>query len=191
MRKFHAHVAQSAKTHHANFLAFGDAPVAHGRVGGDAGAEQRRGSGKIEIRGNMQHKALIDHDAVGIAAIGDAAEVLIGEVVGEGQVGAELFKAGLALGAGAIGIDHAADRGKVARLEFGDGGADVGDAADNLMAGNARVDGGHDVAPLIADLVEIGVADAAEQDLDLTSCSVGSRRANRGGGKRRCRAVAE
>ena len=49
MGKFHAHVAQSAETDHANFLAFADAPAAHGRVGGDSGAEQRRGSGEVEI----------------------------------------------------------------------------------------------------------------------------------------------
>jgi hypothetical protein len=35
------------------------------------------------------------------------------------------------------------------------------------MAGNARVDRRHDAAPFIADLVEIGVTDTAEQDLDL------------------------
>jgi hypothetical protein len=30
MRKLHAHVAQSAETDHANFLALGDTLVAHG-----------------------------------------------------------------------------------------------------------------------------------------------------------------
>ncbi len=125
MRKLHAHVAQPAETHHADLLAFGDAPVAHGRVGGDSGAEQRRGSGEIEVGGNVQHKALIDDDAVGVAAIGDASQVLIGEVVGERHVGAELLEAGLALGAGAVGIDHAADRGQVAGLEPGDRRADL------------------------------------------------------------------
>ena len=83
------------------------------------------------------------------------------------QVRAELLEAGLALGAGAVGVDHAADRGEIAGLELGDCGADLRDTADDLMAGDAGVDRGHDVAPLIADLVEIGVADAAEEDLDL------------------------
>jgi predicted permease len=54
--ELHAHVAQSAETHHADFLAFGDAPVAHGRVRCDSGAEQRRGSGKIRLEGTCRTK---------------------------------------------------------------------------------------------------------------------------------------
>src|SRR6202034_1318819 len=40
------------------------------------------------------------------------------------------------------------------------------DAPQNLVAGNARVDGGHGT-PLIANLVEVGVANSAEENLDL------------------------
>ena len=46
-------------------------------------------------------------------------------------------------------------------------GADLGDAADDFMAGNAGIDGGHEAAPLVAGLVKVGVADAAEEDFDL------------------------
>ena len=92
----------------------------------------------------MQDEVLVDDDALGVAAVGDAAGVLVGEVVGERHVGAELLETRLALGAGAVGVDQAADGGEVAGLEFGDGGADLGDAADDLMAGNAGVDGGHE-----------------------------------------------
>ena len=35
------------------------------------------------------------------------------------------------------------------------------------MTGDAGGDGGHNVFPLIANLVEVGVANAAEEDLDL------------------------
>ena len=52
-------------------------------------------------------------------------------------------------------------------LNFGDGRADFGDTPDDLMAGDNRVDGGHELAPLVADRMKIGVADAAEQDFDL------------------------
>jgi hypothetical protein len=128
-------VAEAAEADDADLLALGDAPVAHGRVGGDAGAEQRRGAGEVEVRGTRRTKRSVDDDAVGVAAVGDAAGVLVGEVVGEGEVGAELLEAGLALGAGAVGVDQAADGGEVAGLEFGDGGADLGDAADDLVAG--------------------------------------------------------
>ena len=135
MSKLHAHVAQSAETDHANLLALGHTPVAHGRVGCDSGAKERRGSGEIEVGRDAQDKAFVHDDAVGVATIGDASEVLVREVVRESHVRAELLKAGLALGTGAVGVDHAANRGKVAGLELGDSGADLGDTADDLMAG--------------------------------------------------------
>jgi len=115
----------------------------------------------------MQNKVLVDDYAVGIAAVGDAAEVLVRGVVGEGPVWAELLQAGLALAAGAIGIDQAADRGEIARPEPGDSGTDPGDTAEDFMARHAGVDRRHDIVPLVTDQVQIGVADAAEQDLDL------------------------
>src|SRR5690349_10769437 len=57
------------------------------------------------------------------------------------------------------------------------------------MAGNDRIDGGHELAPFVADRMEIRVADAAEQDLDLHV--VFSRIAPRDGcgGERRCRGL--
>jgi hypothetical protein len=136
--------------------------VAHGRVRGDSSAEERRGSGEIEVGRNPQDKPLVDDDAVRVAAVGDASEVLIGKIISEREVRAELLETSLALEAGAVGIDHAADGGEVAGLEGGDCGADLGDTADDLMAGDARVHGRHYTAPLITDLVQIGVADAAE-----------------------------
>jgi hypothetical protein len=102
-----------------------------------------------------------------VATISDASKVHVRKVVGEDHVRAELFKASLALGAGAVGVNHATDRGKVAGLEFGDCGADFGDTADDLMAGDAGIDSGHYVAPLVTDLMEVGVADTTEQYFDL------------------------
>ena len=187
MSKLHAHVAQSAETDHANFLALADAPAAHGRVGGDSGAEERRRPREIEVGRDAQDKTIVDDHAIGVATIGDASEVLVRGVKGKDHVRAELLKAGLALGAGAVRVDHAAHRGEVAGLELGDGGADLGDAADDLMAGDAGVDGGHMAAPLVTDSVEIGVADAAEQDFDLNVMFGWIASPDRGGGKRRCR----
>src|SRR6266446_1819852 len=108
--KFYRHVAQSAETDHANFLALGDAPVMHRRVGRDPGAEQRRGCGEIEIGWKTQNEMFIDNDAFGVAAVGHASEMLVRRVEREDHVRAELLKAGLALWASAVRIDHAADR---------------------------------------------------------------------------------
>ena len=136
MSKLHRHMTQPAETYHTDLLALGDAPMAHGRVCCDSGAEERRDSGEIEVGRNAQDKVLVDDNAVGVATIGDASEVLVWRVVGEGHVRTELLETGLALGAGAVGVDHAADCGKVAGLELGDCGADLGDTADDLVAGN-------------------------------------------------------
>ena len=93
--------------------------------------------------------------------------VLVRGVVGERQVRAELLEPGLAFGTGAVGVDQAADRGEVARLELVTAGADLRDPPDDLVARHEGVDRGHEVCPLVADRVEVGVADAAEEDLDL------------------------
>src|SRR5438270_13951696 len=100
MSKFYRHVPQSAETDHANFLALGDAPVMHWGVGRDAGAEQRRDCGEIEVGGDAQDKVFIDDNAFGVATVGHASEVLVRRVEDEHDVRAELLKARLAMGAG-------------------------------------------------------------------------------------------
>src|SRR5213595_2287220 len=167
MRKFYRHVAQAAETDHANFLALGDAPMMHGRVCSDAGAEQWRSGGDIEVGGDAQNEMFVGDDAFGVVAVSNPSEVLIRRVEGEDHVRAELFKASFAVRAGSIRVDHAADRGKIPGLVLGNRRADLGDTADDLMAGNNRVIRGHELAPLVADRMEIGVADPAKQNVDL------------------------
>ena len=132
----------------------------------------------------MQDKALVDNHAIRVATVRDASEVLVRKVVRESAVPAELLKAGLAFGAGPVGVDHAADRGEVAGLERSDCGADFGNTADDFMARDTGVDSGHGTAPLVADLVEIRVADTTEKDFDLYVVLSGIASLNRGGGKR-------
>ena len=79
---------------------------------------------------------------------------------------AELLETGLTLVAVAVGVNQAADCSKVAGLEVGDCGADVGDTADDLVSGNAWIDSGHHT-PLVTDLVEVRVTDTTEKDFDL------------------------
>ena len=87
-------------------------------------------------------------------------------VVGESHMSAELLETGSALGAVAVEVNRAADCDMVAGLELGDCGANLGDTADNLMSGNARIDRVRS-APLVTDLVEIRVAYATEKDFNL------------------------
>src|SRR6266404_8319415 len=93
--KFYRHVAKSTETDHANFLALGDAPMMHRRVGRDPGAEQRRGCGKIEVGGKAQNEAFIDNNALGVAAVGHASEAFVRRVERKDHVRAELLKATL------------------------------------------------------------------------------------------------
>src|SRR5262245_50503047 len=188
MGKLHAHVAQSPETDHANLFTLSDAPMAHGRVSGDPSAEERRGSSEIEVGRDVHDKAFVHDDAIGVATIRNASEVLVREIISESDIVAELLKASLALGAGSVGVDQAPDRGEVAGLEFRDRGADLGDTADDLMARNTGIDGGHDAGPLVTDLMEIGMADTAKEDFDLYVGFSGIAPRNRGGGKRRRRA---
>src|ERR1039458_2693683 len=110
MCKLRAHVTQPAETDHANLLAFGDAPVAHGRICCDASAEERCGPGEIEVGGDSQNEVFIDEDAMEVAGVGEASKVLVRGVDGARQVRAEILKPNVAAGAGAVRVDEAADR---------------------------------------------------------------------------------
>ena len=115
------HVPQAAETDHADLLPLDVAPAAHRRVGGDPGAEQRRDPGELQVGGNAQHEALVDDDALRVAAVGDRRRaVLVRGVVGEGGIRAELLDVGPATRAVVVRIDQAADADQVARLELGD-----------------------------------------------------------------------
>ena len=56
VRELQRHVAESAEADDADLLARADVPVAQRRVGGDAGAEQRRGAGGVEPSGRSWTK---------------------------------------------------------------------------------------------------------------------------------------
>src|SRR5438034_257256 len=187
MTKLHSHVAEPAEADHANFLALGDAPMMHRRVGRDPGAEQRRGSSEIEVGWEAQNEVFIDDDAFGVTAVGHASEVLVRRIEGENHVRAELLETSLALCAGAVRIDHAADRGDVPGLVLGNCRADLDNAADDLVTGNNRVIRGHELAPLVAHRMQIGVADPAKQDFDLHVAVGWIAPVDFSGGQTRCR----
>jgi hypothetical protein len=68
-------MTQSAETYHTDLLVFGNAPMPHGRVCCNSGAQERRGSGEIQVGRNAQDKVFFDDNTVGIAAIGDASKM--------------------------------------------------------------------------------------------------------------------
>ncbi|PAV74598.1 hypothetical protein WR25_09413 [Diploscapter pachys] len=101
------------------------------RVGGDAGAEDRRRAGQVEALGNAQDEILADHDAARVAAHGIAAIDPVGGGV--------------------------ADPDQIAHLVAADLRANRGDPTDDLVARHQRIDGD---APLVAGLMDIGVTHA-------------------------------
>src|SRR5205814_4712993 len=90
--KLHGHVTESSEPDHADLLALANAPVAHRRVCRDPRAEERCSSSDVQIRRQSQDKMFIDDDAIGIAAIGDAAQVFVWRIEGERHVWTELLE---------------------------------------------------------------------------------------------------
>ena len=74
-----------------------------------------------------------------------------------------MLEVGLAGFAAAAGVDHAADADQIADFVLGDIRTDGGNFADDLVARHQRVNGN---APLVAGLMDVGMAHAAVENLD-------------------------
>ncbi len=183
--ELHGHVSEPAQSHDAGLLPCPDVPVPQRRPGCDARAEQRRGGGRIQISGNAQDEILVHDDPFRIAAVGHAAEMAVGEVVGTGHCRAELLEPAAAVGAGAAGVHHAPDANEVAGAELRCLRPGSRDPAHDLVPGDARVDRGRQAAPLIPHRVQVTVADAAAENLDLDVPPLRLAPRNGGGGQRR------
>jgi hypothetical protein len=159
-------VAEAADADDPDLLAGADVPVAQRRPGGDARAQQRGHGGQLLFRvADLQHEAVVDDDLLRIAAQGVAGGVFGRAVIGADEtVLAELLQAIVARVAVLAAADQAADADHVAFLEAADRTADGRDAAHDLVAGDAGIQG---AGPFRAHGVQVGVADAAIGDLDL------------------------
>ncbi len=163
--QFDAHVAQATDADYADFLARASAPLTQRRVGGNPGAEQRRDGGQLRLgMTNPQHIALVHDDVLRIAAEGPARCVRGREVVGADHAVTVVFQTGLAVLAVLAAVDDATDTDQIADLVVFDVIANRRDAADDFMAGHARE---LRTSPFGAHLMQVGMADAAEGDIDL------------------------
>ena len=89
---------------------------------------------QIQVFGDLQHKAFIDDDALGVATISDAAQGLVLAVISkDGEMLAKLLVARLAACAGAARVHHTADRRCIAFLELCDFAPGLHDSADDLV----------------------------------------------------------
>ncbi|MFT3765446.1 MAG: hypothetical protein QM820_08030 [Minicystis sp.] len=162
--QLHRHVPEAAEPEHRHAMTLADVPAPERRVRGDARAEQRRDARERALVGDAQDEALVDDDLRGVAAVGRRLAVALHAVVGpDPAVLAILLQALLAGRADAARVDQAADTGVVAGLELGHLGAHPLDAADDLVAWHHGIGG---VRPLVADLMDVRVADSAVEDPD-------------------------
>mmetsp|Transcript_61967 Transcript_61967/g.170268 ORF Transcript_61967/g.170268 Transcript_61967/m.170268 type:complete len:382 (+) Transcript_61967:320-1465(+) len=181
-RHLDAHRLANLDGHRAETAQPGDAElhprpqtvVHHGRVHGDPGAQQRRRTGQREPVGHFEHVVLVDNDALRVAAVRGRAAVVVtllamlvlqAAVVGADHAAADavLLLALLALLTLTARIDHAADADAVAHGERLHLGADSHHKPRDLVTRHHRKDGR---APLLARLVDVGMADAGILDLD-------------------------
>ena len=131
-----------------------------------------RGFGGFDHCGYGDHELLAHGDTVAVAAIAVSAVRQLGAVVGEGgtfRPGTILLFTRDAGSAQLAAVDHVADANRVANCEFRYAIADPGDGADDFVTRNARPDR---VLPIISALVDVGMADPAECDVDLDLASL-------------------
>src|SRR5580704_18179502 len=133
---------------------------------------------------------MIDHDTFRVAAVGHRRGlVLVRRIVGPGQIRTKLLETGPAVWTSAVGIGDATNADDVAGLVFGDLATNLGHTTDDLMTGDAGISGRYRAVPLVSDLMEVGMADAAKQDFDLNVARGRVATGNHGGGQGRGRTV--
>ncbi|EXI73854.1 MAG: hypothetical protein AW07_01990 [Candidatus Accumulibacter sp. SK-11] len=165
MRDLDPHVAESSETDDADRPASSGTPMAQRGVGCDAGAEEGGDARQILlVVPDVQDKGLLDDDRPRIAAEGIfAAEHRT--VVGSGETAFTVLlftlMAGMAM---PTTVDHATDARQITDLEAANAIADGDHATNDFVPGNTGILG---VVPLAANRVEIRMANAAIQNLDL------------------------
>ena len=114
---------------------------------------------------NSQDVIFVNHDLSGIAAEGRRFAVLLVAIVGGAHaLFTILFLAGFALRTFPARIDKAPDADQVIGLEFGDLTTRFDHAPNNFVPWHHGVDR---ASPFVAGLMDIGMADATVEDVDL------------------------
>lgn len=64
LSKLHRHVAQTSQPNNPKLMVWFQPELIHGRVYGDAGAEERRRGRQVEVRGDLDHEGSVYHDTL-------------------------------------------------------------------------------------------------------------------------------
>jgi hypothetical protein len=139
-------------------------PVPQRRIGGNARAQQRRNGSEVKVRGHGMREPLIDRVVARVAAHGDGAVHAIRCGVGQRRAFiAKMLFALFARRARAAGVDNHADSRNIAHFEFAHRVARSRYSPDDFVARHHRV---HRLSPLVARHVQVGMANAAEENVD-------------------------
>ncbi|MNP23175.1 hypothetical protein D3C76_1158750 [compost metagenome] len=141
-----------------------DVMLAHRRPDGDAGTQQRTGEARIQCRRYPQHETLAYHDVLGVTAAGhlaaDAVQAVIGGCHALGAMRLLMLLAGRTLLAA---VDHATDSHPITGTITIDSRPHGSDPTDDFMA---RHTGKPRAFPVVMHVMQVGMADAAEVDID-------------------------
>src|SRR5215217_3467820 len=107
-------------------------PMPERRVDGDARAHQRGCRGEVERFGDADDEVLVDDDERRVASLRDRAVAVLRRVRLDVALEAVVLVTGLALRAGATGIDHRPDADACADGELARARPDVDDSARDL-----------------------------------------------------------
>src|SRR4051812_43284672 len=177
-------MTQPSESDDTDFLPFPHFPPLKRRVSSDAGTEQWRSRGQVQVLRHAEHECFVHDNCFGISTVGNAAGDFVLAIISERHpVLAKLFIAITATGTGPARIDHASYCRDIPFLEPLHGGTCFDHAADNFMPWNAWV---NCVLPLIARGMQIRVADTAIENLYLHILRARFAPGNRERCQRRC-----
>ena len=174
--ELHSHRAETTEAGDGHIHALLNAVVDERGVDGDASAEEGSSLLKGDALVNLADVILVDDDVLGVATVSGstlvgllvvagAVRVLLTAVVGANHTSlAVLLGALLALVTVAARVDEAADTSVVADLELGDVLADSDNNTGDFVSRDHREDSG---TPLLAGLMDVGVADASVGSLNV------------------------
>ena len=129
------HVPEAAEADDGDLLAGPGAPVSQRGVGGDAGAQQRRGGGRVDALGHAQDVVGVDDDVGGVAALGGGAVAVGGGVGADHAVQAVLLVAARQLAHSPQELTMQPTPTRSPTWWRVTSAADLGDDADDLVTG--------------------------------------------------------
>ena len=166
--QLNGHVAQPAQPDYGDVVAGADLPVLQGRPDRNAGAQDRGCLLRRKPGWNGHYERIANNQVGRVAAVGvEPAAVghqvaVVGTSPANGPF-AVLLVAFPARRAVTAGVDHTTHAHQIAGGNLGNVGARFDYPAHHLVAGHAGV---NRVLPVVANLVQIGVANATVEHLD-------------------------